>query len=795
MIRGTLWSLLALLVAASPIAAQDLDCTGRACGVAIEESDELAQGCGSHTPLDPDDPCTVQDEIEAIRGRPIEEYPTGSITPGECLVTDGLGGVSLSTCAAGSAHGDGANCSAGSAPLGVDGNGAVQGCFDVATQSELDAAVSSPRVVTVCSGGGCDATVICDTDCTTKSNSTCVGGSGIALAEALSPTQSSPVLVTVHPGSYDECAAINDMTDTTLHILPGAVVRPTVTAYNDVDGGVIRVGNDTTTNGANRVKVIVDGHVQNDAFSGPEAGIQVGEEDCSGNAPRWGRVDLEVNGTVVGQHDGIQWCGDGREGPSTTDLPKLYVSGSGTVISGRDPVTHKGNSIDEWQGVRVKGITNYCESSNASLIGTVTGTAQAGSGAGALVIEAADDHTSTDGAYAGRVVTFGGGGCAIDGQTSIIRSYDTDTNTATFDSPGGTASTSCTYSIAAVSDEYSGCRDIDWNVIAASNPGQTMSWKLTGVHFGISGPATASALDSFTMKDTRIEIRAHEAVLQNAVCSGQSQIAGILSYQTIGYGTATFEDVDIDMHVDANQGDTSCALPISGIAVSAASELDVVYRGGTIRIFNTAEPDLDVTVVNASSSDGRRITIADAQVHLSNTVAGYAGDANHLLAQNTSTIEVSGQISAPFGELLEIEGVDDIDGWTPICSTYPNGSGDGAWNSITGTGGAAVVGDQQWFPFAQPGQGFNLYGLACASRGPGTNGAIYSAVQDTGGGTIVSSVACDIDQGPLTWRSIPAAQVDFAANEQLRWFLGTESNGSADDMLFCIRATTNRWAN
>ncbi len=36
-------------------------------------------------------------------------------------------------------HGNGANCSAGNSPLGVDASGAVEGCFDVATQAELDA--------------------------------------------------------------------------------------------------------------------------------------------------------------------------------------------------------------------------------------------------------------------------------------------------------------------------------------------------------------------------------------------------------------------------------------------------------------------------------------------------------------------------------------------------------------------------------------------------------------------------------------------------------------------------------
>ncbi len=45
---------------------------------------------------------------------------------------------------------NGANCDAGNAPLGVDETGAAEGCFDVATQIELDA-------VTPTNGANCDA--------------------------------------------------------------------------------------------------------------------------------------------------------------------------------------------------------------------------------------------------------------------------------------------------------------------------------------------------------------------------------------------------------------------------------------------------------------------------------------------------------------------------------------------------------------------------------------------------------------------------------------------------------------
>lgn len=51
----------------------------------------------------------------------------------------------------GGSHGDGANCAAGLSPAGVDANGAVQGCFDVATQTEFDthtSNTSNPHSVT-----------------------------------------------------------------------------------------------------------------------------------------------------------------------------------------------------------------------------------------------------------------------------------------------------------------------------------------------------------------------------------------------------------------------------------------------------------------------------------------------------------------------------------------------------------------------------------------------------------------------------------------------------------------------
>lgn len=87
---------------------------------------------------------------------------------------DGEGNCDALVTDTGAPHGDGANCSAGSAPLGVDAAGAVQSCFDVETDAEASShegnasahhtATVDTNANTICSGtdvfldgeGNCD---------------------------------------------------------------------------------------------------------------------------------------------------------------------------------------------------------------------------------------------------------------------------------------------------------------------------------------------------------------------------------------------------------------------------------------------------------------------------------------------------------------------------------------------------------------------------------------------------------------------------------------------------------------
>lgn len=52
---------------------------------------------------------------------------------------------------------NGSNCSSGNSPLGVDASGAVEGCFDVATQTELNAFVPATATALAANGANCSS--------------------------------------------------------------------------------------------------------------------------------------------------------------------------------------------------------------------------------------------------------------------------------------------------------------------------------------------------------------------------------------------------------------------------------------------------------------------------------------------------------------------------------------------------------------------------------------------------------------------------------------------------------------
>ena len=91
----------------------------------------------------------TQVELDAHTNTTAAHSATAANTPSRIVLRDATGNFSAGTITAaldGTATtatalvGNGANCTTGLSPLGVDTLGAVEGCFDVATQTELDRA-------------------------------------------------------------------------------------------------------------------------------------------------------------------------------------------------------------------------------------------------------------------------------------------------------------------------------------------------------------------------------------------------------------------------------------------------------------------------------------------------------------------------------------------------------------------------------------------------------------------------------------------------------------------------------
>jgi hypothetical protein len=642
---------------------------------------------------------------------------------------------------------------------------------------------------------------ICGADCTDFTTIGCASGSAMSEASALSPSLTNPVRVLVTPGVYDECVEINNITDLTLEVAPGAVIYPTVATTSDVDGGVIRIGNDTTSvRNVERVKVLVNGLVQNDAFSGPEAAIQIGPEECAiaagPNTPTWDNVTVEVNGRAVGHHDGVQWCGVGASAGSAaaiTDLPVFNLTGSGSAISGRDACTKKGNSIDTITIAECLAWSNYCEDKDAvtsAFLAEQTGSVDAGT-VNDFQLDAADAY-GTDGGYALRRVLLedNGGTCgagnALDGVENVITAYDDTTRTATVFTAYATApTTGCDYTISAVvNPEHSPC-DSDWTRIFGS--GADGTWKVTGLHLGISGPSTASPNDRLHMSGTLLRTIVNESVVKPGGCAQQTHIAGVLAYAGVAdFGAVVLDQVPIDVLVTADQADAgACTDQIKGIALTAGSEVASFSHSGPIRVRNTGATEAGTRGVISNSTDANTVELAGNLIEV-DLPGSYTGTSTTLLGTSPGTIRVAGDIGSP--DLITVGGTDRVTGWDEQCFSV--------------TDGAGTAFAQLFVPIQNSLVGVKLQAAACACKGTcgvantldlfDEAGNVIDA--DSGGGT---ELACTANAADMTWADISGdADGTLGNGDQPQVDEGATLSGTpGDDLVYCFRYTTNRWEN
>jgi hypothetical protein len=512
---------------------------------------------------------------------------------------------------------------------------------------------SGMKVKEVCASGQCEFTTICGATCS-SATSDCVAGSAIqAIKDAADFSPTNPYAVVVRPGLYDECVAVNDVTDVSLVIEEGARIVPTVADFDDVSGGVIRIANNTTAE-VERIAIVSDGYVRNDAFSSPESALTVGVEACTGAAP-WNDV-LVVGGTWVGNHDGIHVCGSNVDSDTATDVPRITIRDL-EVFTGADTIVKKVSSVMKISNVRGLSMTNYCETATADVTDLESGTVDA-TGASTTTFTLDGDANTTEHAYVGRHGRLTGGTCAA-GLDFWVRDYTAAKLVTTTGSLGLTPDATCSYSIdAVVNASEAPCNEIDWTVVRGTVTTTPHGyWKNTGLHFGyiVSGSNPAPDLDLTEVHDTtfRVEVNDFGPADGSSACTPASQqhISGILAYVSGAanhFQRAVFDNVHVDvenntvMRSSTAQSDNLCPYPLTGLSIPSTVFEDEVVFTGDITVRNTADPgaeDYGVVLLSAST-----LRLPEAHIVVENSVGGYAGSTAHLV-QTAGTLSV-GRISS-----------------------------------------------------------------------------------------------------------------------------------------------------
>lgn len=469
--------------------------------------------------------------------------------------------------------------------------------------------------------------------------STNAAGSALTAVAAAAPTVTNRATVVVGPGRWDEAAVINT-SYVTLHILPGAVWRPIVTASSDVDGGIIRIAvNAAAARFSIRdIEVIVDGILQNDAYPYNDVTSEQKFESAirinaipTPSAPPWTNIRITGSGYIIGANEAIEWWGDPILTPR--EPPFLLIDGP-TVIGGRLPLARAHLAKVDVQNVRLIGHTNYCEDPNTTLTNAI-GPTSVDSGAGSTAtFRLATSHSwiPTD-KLVGRMVTFGGGGaCGPNGQKRTIDDSQQSTRIVTV-SPAVSATLNdadCTYTIGVVPNAIlSPCQDIDWTTIRAQQP-TSFGYGTTGCMTVLTSSAAAdSGSEGVTFTNSSCEVIVRDfGPRQGAACSTGGAAGGLLevaSDNDVRRITAP-DYFPITVRIESDMADSGCDPQVMGIG--ATGQIRNVDYSGWIRLLNSGDPDVDMvgfitTVGNTSARFGQlRIDIEKP--------AGYTGIARHM---------------------------------------------------------------------------------------------------------------------------------------------------------------------
>lgn len=628
---------------------------------------------------------------------------------------------------------------------------------------------------TVCSAG-CNATKICNASCSVTNGETCDVDSAIEIAKLQT---SNPKFIYVEPkvdgSDYNECVSINGISNLTL--VNDAVIRPVATSATTINGGTIRIGNNGSARTATGIRIVNNGEIWDDSFSAPEGALAVGGEPLT-SPTRWDGVEIVNRGLIAGNNAGLIISGD-NGGGSVTDLPQLRVScyGIGRIVGGRQAVVKRPSADVEIRECALISRPHFSRDyTKSAFFGSLSHAAIAGTTT-TVQLDPADDIGLDDG-FAFRRIAFSGGGCAAAGQATAITTYSTSTDTATL-SPAVSSTSGCTYTIAAIpryqdTIEY---KVVDWPALSAGTNQRANGLEIS--HLGNAN--TSNPLDRMNLLDSSIDVLADREILSGTDTCTAFAIAGVNANNsgTAAHGTVIVENTPIHVNVALDQvGTPSCTIPaVAGVNYSGTAKvLKFLVRNSPVWIENV-DTNLNIGGYNAGSSNAGVLDLFDNSVRIDEP-GGYTGTESTISAISPSTITVNGELSS--NHLLTVTNPAQINGWAPHCETNAD-------IGLTGVANYPVSLENTYV-------GVQLHAGSCACKG--TCGAAETMNVVDGANNAIGTLTCTDNETARTWTTLSAdADSTLPASEQPELTSGTNSGTATDDIVTCLRYTTNRWVN
>jgi hypothetical protein len=262
----------------------------------------------------------------------------GNITAtGTVTASSFAGNASTATTAttAGALASNGANCSSGQAPLGVNASGAVEGCFTVMTGAAIDTSAEVAAILTDETGSG---SLVFNTNPTFSGTvtATTFAGSGASL------TGVSPAFTT----SAGLAGLLSNETGTTLAVFSDSPVFSTVVtlpsaAAPTVDAtGEIAVDNNLWASGRGAA-VLFDG-----STSTALVGVLTSDSPSNGQVPKW-----NTGGTIT-------WENDSGGTITVADTQVLFADGANTPAGDSGFTYNKTTNIATADGFNTTATAN-----------------------------------------------------------------------------------------------------------------------------------------------------------------------------------------------------------------------------------------------------------------------------------------------------------------------------------------------------------------------------------------------------------------------------------------------------